>query len=91
MRLSFSYRPQSGSRSTAQARLNSVCVFAMPPEVIGAAQMRSSAPALCRMLTAAKTSTASLRLKRMWTMPVRLASAFAPMEQTMAVVTQSPR
>lgn len=63
----------------------------LPWEVIGAAQMRQGAPALCRRLTAAKSSTASLRLKRMCTMPVRLASAFAPMEQTMAVVMQSPR
>ena len=46
---------------------------------------------LCAMVTPTSTTTVSLRLKRILTMPTRLASGLAPIEQTIAVVTQSPR
>ena len=67
-----------------------VWTFAMAPEVIVCPHRPSSAPAWCRTVSAVMMITEAQRLKMMWTTPVRLASAFEPMEQTMAVVTQSP-
>ena len=63
----------------------------MVPEWTVLSQSASSAPTRCSTVTATRTTTVSLRLKRMFTMPTRRASAFAPIEQTMLVVTQSPR
>ena len=68
-----------------------VLVLAMRPELTTRSQSHPSRPMLCRTVTTASTRTVSLRLNRIFTMPTRRGSALAPMEQTMAVVTQSPR
>lgn len=50
----------------------------------------SSTPNECSSISPTITRIEPAMLKRIWITPVRLASAFEPMEQTMAVVTQSP-
>ena len=80
-----------GKRARAQPRLKMVLVLAMMLEFTGFSQRAPSSPSLWITVTTTRTSTVSLRLNRMFTMPTRRASALAPMEQTMAVVTQSPR
>ena len=74
-----------------QLRLKIVLVLAIMPEFTVRSQRPSSRPSRWITVTQRSTSTVSLRLNRMFTIPTRRASAFAPMEQTMAVVTQSPR
>ena len=74
-----------------QPRLKIVLVLAIIPEFTVRSHRPSSSPRRWITVTVRSTSTVSLRLNRMFTIPTRRASAFAPMEQTMAVVTQSPR
>ena len=91
LRESFSYTGSIGNSSSAQVRLKIVLVLATRPEFTVRVHSESSSPSLCAMVTPSSTTTVSLRLNRMLTTPTRFASGFAPMEQTMAVVTQSPR
>ena len=88
--LSFSKAGVTGSSSAAVVSLKTVWVLAMPPEEMGRLQRASSAPKRRRSVTPISTSTPAQMLKMMCTRPVRLASALAPTEQTMAVVAQSP-
>ena len=90
-RLRFSRKGSVGMRTIAQPRLKIVLVFAMVPELTVMFQMPSSAPNCLSSSTARSTSTVLPKLNRMLTRPTRRGSGFAPMEQTMAVVTQSPR
>ena len=80
-----------GKRQKEQVRLKMVLVLAIMPEFTVRSHRSSSRPRRCTTVTPMSTSTVSLRLKRMFTTPTRRDSALAPMEQTMAVVTQSPR
>ena len=54
-------------------------------------QSPSSVPSLWNMVTPMMTRTVLLKLYRIFTIPTRFEPAFAPIEHTIAVVTQSPR
>ena len=90
LRESFSNWPHTGSSTMAETRRNTVCTFAMPPEESASSHRALSTPNECSSISPTITRIEPAMLKRIWITPVRLASAFEPMEQTMAVVTQSP-
>ena len=81
----------SGSSTTAQMSLKDVCRLAMEPGVITLFQTLSSIPSSYRINIATKISISCEMFRQTCITPVRFASALAPMEHTMAVVTASPR